>query len=76
MITFGTNAGFTTSEIWLYVGGWLAVTSIALLVAFWRTRTSGVRVLIVFLATHLFALTLAGGIASGRAIFPLCRRHC
>ena len=53
LITLGSYAGFDTPAIWWYVGGWLTVTSIALLVVFWRTRTSGVRVLVVFFATHL-----------------------
>ena len=70
MITLGSYAGFDTPAIWWYVGGWLTVTSIALLVVFWRTRTSGVRVLVVFFATHLVVLTLAGGMASRESHIP------
>ena len=70
MITLGTYAGFDTPRIWLYVAGWLAVTLIALLMAFWRTRTSGVRVLVAFFATHLVVLTLAGGMASRESHIP------
>ena len=70
LITLGTNADFSGGWIWVYVAGWLTGAAIAFVMCFWRTRTSGVRVLLAFVATHLIVLAFAGGMASRESHVP------
>ena len=52
------------------LGSWLAAASVAGALLFWRTRASGVRLLIAFLAIHLAALTLAAGVRVRQCTIP------
>ena len=70
LMTFGTNAAFSSVQIWVYVGGWLAAAAIATVMCLWRARTSGVRVLIAFLGIHVVILAIAGGMSSRESHVP------
>ena len=70
LLTFGTNAGFASVELWAYVAGWLAVATVAAGICLWRARTPGLRVLIGFLAIHVVIAAIAGGMSSRQSHLP------
>jgi hypothetical protein len=70
MMTFGTNAGFASTELWFYVAGWLFVALAAAAICVWRARTIGLRVLVAFLAIHIVIASIAGGMSSRQSHVP------
>ena len=70
LITLGTNAGFASVQLWVYVGAWLAAAAFATVMCLWRARAPGVRVLIAFLGTHVVILAIAGGMSSRESHVP------
>jgi hypothetical protein len=70
MIAFGAPPAPDSPSMSFLVGRWLVAVSLAGAALFWRTRTSGVRLLIGFLAIHLGALTLAAGVTPRQCTIP------
>lgn len=70
LLVLGTDAEFSDGSIWICVVGWLGAAAVGVVTCFWRTRLSGVRVLLAFLVTHLIALSIAGGMASRESALP------
>ncbi|MQA30634.1 MAG: hypothetical protein GEU82_12495 [Luteitalea sp.] len=70
LMTFGTNVGFDTVQVWVFVAGWLVVAGAAAAICLWRARTPGLRVLIAFLAIHLVAVAIASAMSSRESHVP------
>jgi len=70
VMAFGTPPAPGTHSMNFLVGSWLVAASVAGALLFWRARTSGVRLLIGFLAIHLGALTLASGVTPRQCTVP------
>jgi hypothetical protein len=51
------------AQVWIGAGAWLAAFTVAAVLCLWRARTNGVRFLVVFLAIHLAALSVASGLS-------------
>src|SRR5262249_52106675 len=61
VLTFGSNVGFETTALKLYVMFWLIAGVLAALMCFWSAKKAGTRLVLGFLTIHLAALTIAGG---------------
>jgi hypothetical protein len=70
LLTLGTNAGFSTPLIWVYVAGWLALAGGAAGLCFLFARRSGTRLLVGFLTIHLLAVGIASDMASRESHLP------
>jgi hypothetical protein len=69
VMTLGALPALATPLMSFLVAGWLIAAAVAA-VLLWRVGTSGIRLLIGFLAIHLAALTVASGVTSRQCTIP------